>query len=122
MCFYPLVSSRSSSREGSRIAKELLQSLQDVDENSMDIPLSSIIAHSQMDGDDGEISEDDIDENLLSEEEKRSGGLGVGEEKYRVQEEGILVISYSREVSFFNIQYQCYYNQKYTPRTTLLRV
>lgn len=80
---------RSRSREGHRIAKELLQSLQDVDENSIDIPLSSIIAHSQMDGD-GEISEDDVDENLLSEEEDNDVSDGLGEErKQRVQEEGI---------------------------------
>ena len=59
-----LVSGRSSSREGHRLAKELLQSLKDVDEDSMDIPLSSVIAHSQALDEEGIKSDDDIEDDL----------------------------------------------------------
>ena len=69
--FLNTVSGRSTSREGHRIAKELLQSLGDVDETSIDIPLSSImVTHShQLEEDATEAftddSDDDFDGDLL---------------------------------------------------------
>lgn len=74
------VSGRSSSREGHRLAKELLQSLKDVEEDSMDVPLSSIIAYSQVvdcdeeDGSDVD-AEDDLPEDPVDIERQQEGSL-----------------------------------------------
>ena len=67
------VSGRSTSREGHRIAKELLQSLGDVDETSIDVPLSSIMASHSYSHHLGGHDDDDATEAFTEDEDDLSG-------------------------------------------------